>query len=234
MPEATDLARLRREYASRQLRFASSDIYSCFNPASLFISQQRQRAILRLLRKHGFGELEHRRIFEMGCGNGSLLLEFAAYGGRLNHLHGIDLLHGRVREAYSRLNFPMLACADGQHIPFREQSFDLVLQFTAFSSILDEQVKRIIAAEMLRVLAPGGMILWYDFWLNPTNKQTRGIHPSEIRSLFPGCRYEFHKITLAPPLVRRIVKLSWVLALIMEKITLFNSHYLAAIHPAAQ
>jgi hypothetical protein len=76
------------------------------------------------------------------------------------------------------------------------------------------------------------LILWYDFWLNPTNKQTRGIRPPEIRRLFPGCGFEFHRITLAPPLARRIVPISWLLAALLEKLKLLNTHYLVAIqHP---
>ncbi len=83
--------------------------------------------------------------------------------------------------------------------------------------------------EILR--KPGGMILWYDYWLNPTNPQTRGVRPAEIRRLFPGCRLEFHRITLAPPLARLLVPLSWTLAHILEKLRIFNSHYLVAIRP---
>ena len=63
---------------------------------------------------------------------------------------------------------------------------------TAISSILDSEIRRNICADMLRVLRspdpasgkPGGMILWYDFWLNPTNPQTRGVR-FLLRSLFP-------------------------------------------------
>jgi hypothetical protein len=75
------------------------------------------------------------------------------------------------------------------------------------------------------------MILWYDFWLNPTNPQTEGIRPSEIRTLFPGCDFEFRRITLAPPLARRLVPVSWVVAFLLEKLRVFNSHYLVAIRP---
>jgi hypothetical protein len=49
--------------------------------------------------------------------------------------------------------------------------------------------------------------------------------------LFPNCTYEFHKITLAPPLARRIVPISWILALLLEKLKIFNTHYLVAIRP---
>ena len=100
-----------------------------------------------------------------------------------------------------------------------------------FTSVLDEAVKANLAGEMLRVLRPGGMILWYDFWLNPTNPQTEGIKPSEIRRLFPGCDFEFRRITLAPPLARRLVPVSWVVAFLLEKLRVFNSHYLVAIRP---
>ena len=84
---------------------------------------------------------------------------------------------------------------------------------------------------MMRVVKAGGLILSYDFWLNPTNPQTRGIRPSEIRRLFPGCRFEFQRITLAPPIARRSVPISWLLSAFLEKLSLFNSHYLVAIQP---
>jgi len=71
----------------------------------------------------------------------------------------------------------------------------------------------------------------YDFRLNPTNPQTRGILPGEIKRLFPNCSYQFNRITLAPPLARRIVPLSWILAYGLERLTIFNSHYLVAIRP---
>jgi hypothetical protein len=105
------------------------------------------------------------------------------------------------------------------------------MQYTALSSILDEAVRGNIALEMRRVLKPGGMILWYDFWVNPINPQTHGIRLAEIRRLFPDCVFEFHKITLAPPLARRLVPLSWGLALFLEGLRIFNTHFLVIIVP---
>lgn len=109
--------------------------------------------------------------------------------------------------------------------------FDLVLQYTAVSSILDPGLRQSICADMLRVLKPTGLIFSYDFWLNPTNKQTRGLRPAEIRQLFPNCQVEFQRITLAPPIARRLVPLSWLVAAILEKLSVLNTHYLAAIRP---
>jgi hypothetical protein len=102
-------------------------------------------------------------------------------------------------------------------------------QFTAFSSILEMSVKESMASEMLRVLKDDGVIVWYDFWWNPTNQQTAGIQLKEIRHLFPGCQFSWKKITLAPPITRRIVPLSWSFALFLESLKVFNTHNLVLI-----
>lgn len=228
-PSSRDLDRLRTEYARRAQRFAGSDIYSPFNPAHLFMVQQRQRAMLRLLRQCGIYPLAGKRILEVGCGSGGVLLEFLGYGAEPPLLHGVDLLPDRLDEAHCRLPHLPLVCADGQSLPYPPASFDLVLQYTVFSSILDDSIKVSMAYEMLRVLKPDGMIFWYDFWINPANPQTRGIRPAEIRRLFPGCAFTFRRVTLAPPIIRRLVRFSWVLCILLEGLKVLNSHYLVAI-----
>jgi hypothetical protein len=82
---------------------------------------------------------------------------------------------------------------------------------------------------MRRVVRPGGLILWYDFWINPINPQTRGIRRAEIRALFHGSRYAFRRVTLAPPIARRLAKYSWAICLGLEHLRIFNTHYLAVI-----
>jgi SAM-dependent methyltransferase len=231
MSEHSDVDRLRAEYAQRARRPELADRYSLFNPAQLFAIQQRQRAILNCLRRNHLYPLDERRILELGCGSGGVLLEALGFGAAPGNLFGADLLLDRLQMAGSTLSALSLACADGQSLPYAPDSFDLTMQFTVFSSILDGDVRHKIAHEMLRVTRPGSMILWYDFWFNPTNPQTRGIHPTEIKRLFPECAFEFHKITLAPPIARRIVPISWGLALLLEGLRVFNSHYLVAITP---
>jgi len=169
------------------------------------------------------------KALELGCGSGGVLLEYLTYGVPLNTLHGCDLLPKRLTQAKSRLFHLNLSCADGQALPYPSNCFDLVMQYTVFSSILDDAIKVNLAKEMLRVVHPKGIILWYDFWLNPTNAQTKGIRPKEIRELFPNCAFRIIKTTLAPPLAKRLVPISWILALLLEKLRFFNSHYLATI-----
>jgi ubiquinone/menaquinone biosynthesis C-methylase UbiE len=224
-----DRSRLRAEYADRARRFAGSNAYSPFNRANLFAIQTRQRAVVEALPQHGLTDLSGLCILEMGCGDGGVLLEYLGLGALPQNLYGIDLLPDRLAQARVRLPVCNFVNTDGASLPFPTGAFDLVLQYTAISSILDSSLRRAICADMLRVARPGGLILSYDFWLNPTNRQTLGLRPAEIRQSFPGCEFRFHKITLAPPLARRLVPLSWTLSLILENLTLLNTHYLAAI-----
>lgn len=231
MSQPDDLSRLRAEYADRARRLAHSDVYTLFNQANLFAVQSRQRAVLSVLHAHGLTDLSGLRILEMGCGAGGVLTEYLGFGAAPRNLFGVDLLPLRLAQARSRLPGSNFYNANGAALPFPSGSFDLVLQSTALSSILDPELRRAICKDMLRVLRPGGMLLSYDFWLNPVNKQTHGIRPAEIKRLFPNCKYEFHRITLAPPIARRLVPISWGLSLLLESLKLLNTHYLVAISP---
>ncbi len=231
MKPLNDIARLRNEYEQRKQRLAESDLYSLFNRANLFIVQERQREVLTLLKKNGITDLSNLLILEMGCGGGGVLTEYLGFGASPENLHGVDLLVDRLLHAHHNLPGSGFAKADGQSLPYLSKTFDLVLQYTAISSILDLEIRRNICSDMLRVLKPSGMILSYDFWLNPTNKQTCGLRLSEIRSSFPGCHIDHQKITLAPPISRRLVPISWLLSAFLEKLTVLNTHYLVAIRP---
>lgn len=231
MTQIHDLDRLRAEYADRERRLAGDDRYSYFNPGHLFMVQERQCAVLQAIRQAGLTPLTDRRILEVGCGNGGVLLEFLSYGALPSNLFGVELLSNRVIQAHARLPHLALACADAQALPYSSHTFDLVMQFTVFSSILDGTIKANIASEMLRVLKPSGLILWYDFWINPINPQTRGVRRSEIRRLFPGCNYRFRRVTLAPPIARRLAPHSWMLCHVLERARFLNTHYLAEIKP---
>jgi len=233
MKPENDISRMRNEYDNRKSRLVGSDLYSWFNKANFFFISQRQRAILMTLEKNEFTNIKELSILEMGCGGGGVMTEYLGFGASPEKLLGIDLLFDRLIHAHHTLVGSGFANVDGQSLPFPSLTFDLILQYTAISSILDAEIRKNICSDMLRVLNLNGMILWYDFWLNPTNKQTRGIRPAEIQQLFPNCSFEFHKITLAPPIARRVVPISWMLALFLENLKIFNSHYLVAIRPLA-
>ena len=72
-------------------------------------------------------------------------------------------------------------------IAFPVGSFDIVMQFMAFSAILDQDTRMLVAAEMVRVAGTSGAILWYDFFVdNPANRDARGVREGEIKHSFPA------------------------------------------------
>ena len=221
---------MRREYNRRNQDTTQRGKYAPAYRPNQFMIQQRLHFVRRALAEAGMTSLHGKRILEVGCGSGGVLQEYLALNHDPGMLFGIDLLFERLSEAHTKLPTAGISGADGRFLPFPEQSFDVLLQYTAFSSVLDSRIKEKMAGEMLRVLKRDGFILWYDFWLNPTNTQTQGIRPKEIKSLFAGCQIRFLKITLAPPIARRIVPLSWKFAQFLESLLIFNSHYLAMIH----
>jgi hypothetical protein len=84
---------------------------------------------------------------------------------------------------------------------------------------------------MLRVVKPDGLILWFDFRVNnPRNRNVRAIDPAEIHSLFPNCDIRLRSVTLAPPLARAVVPISWIAAGLLEKVPFLRTHYLGIIH----
>lgn len=233
IPDTKLAGELRAEYSRRDQALHDRDLYSPLNPGHLFMLQSRQQATLRALTEAGVHSLSGLHILEVGCGKGGVLLEYLGLGAHQALLCGIDVLEDRVAAARELLPRAHLVTGDAQDLPFDGESFDVVLQYTAFSSVLDRHARARMAAEMMRVLRkPAGLIIWYDFWTNPTNRQTCGIRLPEIRSLFPGCRVAARRITLAPPLVRRIAPCSFLACGLLESFRLLNSHYLAVIQPA--
>ena len=221
-------ARIRSAYAKRhgnQIR------YSWFSPGHLFMIQERERRVLPLLKRHGYAPLDGKRILEVGCGTGYWLREFIKWGARPEHLTGVELLADRVAEA-GRLcpTAVTIRCGSATELGFPDGVFDLVLQSTVFTSVLDSRVKQRIASEMLRVVKKEGLILWYDFLVsNPRNPDVRGLKKREIYQLFPDCRIELQRITLAPPLVRFVAPYSWMACYLLERIPWLCTHYLGAI-----
>ena len=153
------------------------------------------------------------------------------WGARPENFAGIDLLPERVEKAG-------ILCPSGVTIKvgsaaklnFPDGSFDLVLQSTVLTSVVDPSLKRQIASEMLRVVKEKGLLLWYDYLVNnPWNPDVRGINKGEIARLFPGCKIELRLITLAPPLCRRLALYSWSACYLLERLRVFNTHYLGVI-----
>lgn len=223
-------ARVQAAYGRRDAR-RDARLYSYFNRANLFSIQERERRVLALLAAHGLSDLASLRILEVGCGSGFWLRQFIQWGARPENLAGVDLLHSRVVQGRQLCPAAVfLGCQNAQQLGLAANSFDLVVASTVFSSILDGNVRAQVAAEILRVLRRGGAVLWYDFFRNnPSNPDVRGVTRKEIERLFPGCTVNAQRVTLAPPLARRLAGFSLTLCRGLSAIRVLNTHYLALI-----
>jgi ubiquinone/menaquinone biosynthesis C-methylase UbiE len=165
-----------------------------------YLHRTRDEALFALLRRHGLESLTGLRILELGCGEGALLRSLLHYGADPARLTALDREPGKLRAA--RRVTSRVAGADIAALPYRDGAFDLAFAFTLFSSVLDAAQRRRGAAEALRVLRPGGLLVVYDFWTNPANRQVRPLPERGLRSLFAPQHVEVERVTLAPPIVR--------------------------------
>jgi len=74
-----------------------------------------------------------------------------------------------------------------------------------------------LAREMVRILAPNGKVLIFDFRIShPLNADTIGISAGAIQRLFPGFVQRSRSLLLAAPIARRVAPISPLLAAAME------------------
>lgn len=228
----SDPTRIEDVFAERDATSAVRERYTFFNAGHLHALHERERHLLALLEKHGFGasRLPNCRTLAVGCGAGAELLDLVRYGVPARNVCGVDLTWERARSAKMRGEGLGIVHGSGASLPYRIGTFDLVSQFTVLTSVLDPGLRRAIAAEMLRVLKPDGAIVWYDFWANnPANKSVRGIRAAEIRELFPGCQYDLRRVTLPPPLTRRLAPVSWLLADMLSRVPGLQTFYVGVV-----
>lgn len=228
-----ELDRIREEYHQRAQGKTPAGRYGLFNEATLAHTQSVERALLGLLSRRGMTRLAEARVLDVGCGSGMQLRRFIDYGARPEHLFGIDLLPARIQAATALHPAIHWLTGSAHELPFEARSFDIVMCFTVFSSILDDDAQARVAAEMRRVRKDGGVIICHDFaYDNPRNSQVRGVKPTTIRGLlgWPGARMDVRRVTLAPPLARRIAPRAEWLSSGLERLQVLNTHVVALLY----
>ncbi len=103
---------------------------------------------------HALGEVQGLDVLEYGCGGCQSGIRVAKRGARVT---GLDfslaqLLHGRTKMTETGVRFPVVQ-ADGEGIPFRDESFDLVFCDHGVMGFADPYRT---VPEVARVLRPGG------------------------------------------------------------------------------
>lgn len=221
--------------AARYARRVDRGWYDPLRPEVWLARQERQRALIGLLSRHASRPLGELDLLEVGCGHGDNLLELLQLGFDPARLVGNELLPERAAAARRRL--PAVTAVhegDALALPLPDAGFDLVLQSTVFSSLLDDGFQQRLAGRMWRWLRPGGAVLWHDFVLdNPRNPDVRGVGLGRVRQLFPGARIDARRVTLAPPLGRAAARLHPGAWRLLNLVPLLRTHRLAWIEKPA-
>jgi ubiquinone/menaquinone biosynthesis C-methylase UbiE len=200
-------------------------IWHPLNPVSVYYRQAQERAIADLFHRNDL-PMTKLQVLDIGCGTGGLLRYLASLGIAPDQLYGIDLIDDRITIARKLAPTGMtLLAGNADTLPYPDEAFDLVAQFTVFSSILDAQLRKGIASEMTRVLKTNGHILWYDLY----NVQSANLHSmpvKEIHQLFPGLAIKYQK-AMHPKRASRIAARALFLATLLECLPGFpKTHYM--------
>ncbi len=104
------------------------------------------------------------RLLDLGCGYGRTLAELSRRGYR--RLSGVDSSPAMLRRAVAEGAAGGMAAASAGALPFGDGVFDAVLAIALLTCIPDQVEQRRVAAEIHRVLRPGGILCASLFLLN--------------------------------------------------------------------
>jgi SAM-dependent methyltransferase len=133
---------------------AAVAFYSLGDPALLDAATAELVAVVR-----AWTAVERARVLDLGCGFGRVALALAPHAAQVT---GVDVSAAMVEQARERaagaanLDFQRV---DGRTLPFAPASFDLVLAVDSWPFIVRAGLAEAQAAEVARVLRPGGDLL---------------------------------------------------------------------------
>lgn len=197
--------------AERYARRRPGDLYSILRSEVVLSTQEWQREMLFLFGSvcgYTAADLHGLKLVDVGCGYGGHLLDFLRFGFAPQNLYGIELLSDRVASARARLPDALKVHeGDASTADVPPASRDIVFQSVVFSSLLDDAFQQDLADRMWSWVRPGGGVLWYDFvYGNPSNSDVRGVPIQRVKTLFPYGRMTVRRVTLAPPISRRVCR----------------------------
>ncbi len=137
-------------------RFYSGAAPAYDSQTAQFEAEPKALAISKLSRQKG------EKLLEVAVGTGAGVLEVARTSGP-DGIVGIDLAPGmlnvtRKRLAEAGVRRVPLFLADALHLPFKDRSFDCLLNSYMLDLIPNEDTSQVLG-EFLRVLKPGGRIV---------------------------------------------------------------------------
>jgi len=204
---SSEVSQINERYKRRE-KIQEAALYHPLSPYVFMVLQELDRALYRWVHRANIMPVADKKVLEIGCGTGSNLLRLIGMGFSPESMTANELSHERAAEARNRLpEVVKVIPGDAMDLNLPQEAFDVVLQSTVFTSILDDSFKKALANKIWSFVKPGGGVLWYDFiYNNPRNPDVKGIGASEIQRLFPNSDIKTWRITLAPPVGRQVTR----------------------------
>lgn len=143
-----------------------------------YLWRQGQQRRLEMIARAA-GERLRGRLLENGCGVGLYVHHLASFGGQV---YGLEYDFDRARQAATRS--PLIVCAAGEHLPYPDAHFDLILSHEVIEHVRND---RTAITEMLRTLRSGGRLVLFC--------PNRG-YPFETHGVYWRGEYRFGNIPL--------------------------------------
>lgn len=139
-----------------------------FGASHDFFTRHKARLIARLLagRARNPAQMD---LLDVGCGIGQI---HALIGPSFRSVTGVDVSSASIDQAKARFPDYRYMAYDGDRLPFGDAGFDMAMAICVFHHVPPAQWQA-LAADMLRVLRPGGLALVIEH--NPWNPVTRRI-----------------------------------------------------------
>ena len=186
--------------------------YAWHRPEIVVQEAMYTRSLSRMLAATVGTDLGRIHVVDVGCGTGGFLRQLIDWGATPGHLTGTELQQDRLELAQPR-TAPGVHWHCGPLTTLPAASADLVSAQTVLSSVLEPELRQRLAADMWRVLKPGGWGLVFDFrYNNPRNPHVRKLTRTELDSFWPGHGQRYETLLLAPPVGRALAALPAVLS----------------------
>jgi SAM-dependent methyltransferase len=228
---ADSLDAIRAAYAG----YAVDDRYRLWTMANrgfARISADRERSLTQLLDRSTPSD-GAASILDVGCGTGGTGAVVQRHLPKARYV-GVDLIPGFIEEARAANPDLHFEVASAHRLPFQTGGFDIVLALTMFSSLWSSELEQAAAAEIRRVLRPGGWLIWYDLrYPNPSNRAVHGLGRRQVQALFPGWKGDLWSMTVLPPIARRLGATTPLLYPMLEAIPALRSHLIGRLQRPA-